>query len=62
MRAGPWRTRDISIVGKNFIDINFANIGNLVAFIDTIKYFQRSLAVLANTMTDEERERVKDEC
>ena len=34
-----------------------------MAFIDTIKYFQQSrLAVLANTMTDEERERVKNEC
>ena len=62
MRAGTWRTRDISIGGKNFTDINFANIGNLVAFIDTIKYFQHSLTDLANTITDKERERVKNEC
>ena len=48
MRVGTWRTRDISIGGKNFTDINFANIRNQVAFIDTTKYFQQSLAVLAN--------------
>ena len=48
MRVGTWRTRDISIGGKNFTDINFANIRNQVAFIDTTKYFQQSVAVLAN--------------
>ena len=43
LRAGVWRTRDISIGGKNPIDVNFANIGNQVMFLDTIKYFQQSL-------------------
>ena len=62
MRASSWRTRDISIGGKNFTDINFANTGNQVAFIDAIKYFQQVLAILVNTMTDEERERIKNEC
>ena len=37
MMAGPWRTRDISVGGKNFTDINFANIGDQVGFIDIIK-------------------------
>ena len=31
-------------------------------FIDTIKYFQQSLAVLANTVTDKEKQCVKNEC
>lgn len=62
MRASSWRTRDISLGGKNFTDINFANTGNQVAFIDAIKYFQQVLAILVNTMTDEERERIKNEC
>lgn len=62
MRASSWRTRDISLGGKNFTDINFANTGNQVAFIDAVKYFQQVLAILVNTMTDEERERIKNEC
>lgn len=33
-----------------------------MAFIDTIKYVQQSLAVLANTMTHDKREHVKNEC
>ena len=31
-------------------------------FIDTIKYFQQSLSVLANTMTDKKKQCVKTEC
>ena len=33
-----------------------------MTFIDTIKYFKQRLVLLANTMTDEERKRVKNEC
>ena len=39
LTADVWRTRDISIGGKNSTDINFANLGNQVMFLDTIKYF-----------------------
>ena len=60
-RARSWRTRDISTGGKNLIDINFANIANQVMFIDTIKFFQQSLAALANTTTDKEKQCVKIE-
>ena len=62
IKAGSWRTRDISIGGKNTTDINFARIANQVIFIDTIKYFQQSLATLASTMTDKEKLAVKTEC
>ena len=47
IRAGSWRTRDTSIGGRNPTNIHFANIGIQVTFIDTIKYFQQSLGVLA---------------
>ena len=62
IRAGSWHTRDIGIGGKNPTDINFAHIGNQVVFIDTVKYFQQSLATLADTMSDEERLAVRKEC
>ena len=60
--AGSWRTRGISIAGKSLTNINFANIDNQVTFIDTIKYSQQSLAVLANTITDREKQCLKNEC
>ena len=42
----------INIGGKNPTDFNFAIIQNQVRFIDTVKYFQQSLASLADSMTD----------
>ena len=62
IKAGIWRTRDISIGGKNPTNINFANIGNQVVFIDTTKYFQHSLGALASSMTDNEKLAIKREC
>ena len=48
LRSGGWRTRDITIGGKNPTNKNFASIGNQVQFIDTIKYFQQSVGGLAS--------------
>lgn len=56
MRLGTWRTRNISIGGTNIVEINFANIGNQVKFIVTLKYYQQSLSALATTMTDQEKQ------
>ena len=41
LKAGVWRTKDFKIGGKSTTDINFANIGNQVLFLDIIKYFQK---------------------
>ena len=62
LRSGVWRTRDITIGGKNPTSINFASIGNQIQFIDTIKYFQQSLRGLASRLTDKEREGIYREC
>ena len=50
---------NIIIGEKNPSNVNFAIIKNQVKFIDTVKYFQQSLASLAKSMTDDERENVK---
>ena len=42
LRAGVWRTRDIKIGGKNPTNINFANIGNQIMFLDTKKIFNKA--------------------
>ena len=62
LRSGIWRTRDITIAGKNPTDISFATIGKQIQFLDTIKYFQQSLAALASSLTDKEKGAIYKEC
>ena len=59
-RPTVWGTTDIKIGAKNASNINFATIGNQVRFIDTIKYFQQSLANLAGSMYDVEKQNIRD--
>ena len=47
LRASVWETTEISIGRKNPTDVNFAIVQNQVRFIDTVKYYQQSLASLA---------------
>ena len=62
LRPSVWETTEIAIGGKNPTDVNFAIIRNQVRFIDTVNYFQQSLASLAESMTDTERENVRKIC
>ena len=62
IRPSVWESSDISIGGKNPTDVNFAIIKNQVQFIDIVKYFQQSLASLADSMTDTERDNVRNIC
>ena len=62
LKAGAWSTRDICIGDKNPTNINFANVGNQVTFLDTIKHFQQSLGALANSLTESEKYAIKKEC
>ena len=57
-----WETSEISIGGKNLTNVNFTIIRNQVKFIDMVKYFQQSLASLADSMTDDERKNVRKSC
>ena len=47
VRLCIWRTKNFNIGGKSINDINYANISDQIKFIDTIKYYQESLASLA---------------
>ena len=62
IRPSVWETSEIAIGGRNPTDVNFAIIRNQVRFIDTVKYFQQSLGSLADSMTDTERENVRNIC
>ena len=62
LRPSVWEAIDISISGKNSTSVTFAIIGIQVRFIDTVKYYQQSLASLADSMTDIERANVRKNC
>ena len=62
LRHSVWETTDINIGEKNPTNINFAIIQSQVRFIDTVKYYQQSLASLASSMTDIERANVRKNC
>ena len=62
LRLSVCETTDINIGGKNPTDVNFAIIRNQVRFIDTVKYYQQSLASLTSSMTDIEKENVRKNC
>ena len=61
-RLGVWRTRNNSIGGTYLINLNFGNIIDQIKFIDTLKYYKQSLSVLASTMTEQEKESIRNEC
>ena len=52
-------SKEIKIGGSNLTHINFSNITGEVKFIDTLKYYQKSLGELASTLSDEEKIAVK---
>ena len=62
LRPSVWETTDINIGRKNPTSATFAIIQNQVRFIDTVKYYQQSLGILALSMTDIERANVRKNC
>ena len=54
-----WKTTNLAIGRLNLTNINYANIGGKVKFIETMKYYQQSLAKLTESMTDEEKDKIK---
>ena len=45
--------------GTNLTNVNYANIPNQIKIIDTIKYYQTTLAGLASTTDDTEKQNIK---
>ena len=62
IRPSVWEASHITIRGRNPTDVNFAIIRNQVRFIDIVKFFQQSLGNLADSMTNKERENVRNIC
>ena len=56
--ASAWCSKEIKISGSNLTHINFVNITGEVKFINSLKYYQKSLGELASTLSDEEQKAV----
>ena len=54
-----WRSTELSAGGTNLTNLNFSNIRGEIKFIDSIKYYQRSLAELTSSMDEIEIEKSK---
>ena len=57
--AFTWCSKELNFGGTNLTQINFSNITGEIKFIDSLKYYQKSLGQLASTLSDEEKLSVK---
>ena len=48
-RSSVWETSNLNMGGTNMTNMKYANISNQLKIIDTIKYYQTSLANISNT-------------
>ena len=62
IRLRVWRTKNIVIGSSNLTNVQYANIGTQVKFIDTIKYYQQSLASLAANVDDTDKQNIRKSC
>ena len=53
--ASAWCSKSLNIAGNNLTQINFSNIAGEIKFIDSLKFYQKSLAELASTLSVEEK-------
>ena len=57
--VSAWCSKEIKAGDSNLTHIHFSNITGEVKFIDTLKYYQKSLGELASTLSEEEKIAVK---
>ena len=53
--ASAWCSKALNIGGTNLTQINFANISNELKLLDALKFYQKILADLASTISDQEK-------
>ena len=54
-----WCSKELSAGGTNLTNLNFSSLKSKIKFIDSLKYYQRSLAELTSSMDLEEIEKAK---
>ena len=50
-----WGTKDLNFSGTNLTHINYGKIAGEIKFIDTLKYYKKSLGELATTLSEDEK-------
>ena len=58
--ATAWCSKELNIGGNNSRLANYGNTGNEIKLTDSLKFYQRSLAELSSTLTNEEKTAVKN--
>ena len=58
-RSSCWGTKDFNMGDTNLTNVNFANISEQIKIIDTLKFYQTTLANLASTADDYEKSNIK---
>ena len=59
-RSVTWGTKEFHMSGTNLTNVNFANISSQVKIIDTLKYYQTSLANISSTANEIEKRNIKE--
>ena len=62
IRLCVWRTKQLNIGGNNLTNVQYANIGCQVKFVDTITYYQQSLLSLAKNTNETENINIRQPC
>lgn len=62
IRLCIWRTKHLNIDGTNLTNAQYANVGDQVKFIDTIKYYKKYLASLATNANVFEKANIRRSC
>ena len=62
IRLCVWQTKQLNIGGANLTNVQYGNIGSQVKFIDTMKYYQRSLSSLAKSAYENEIASIRNSC
>ena len=59
-RSITWGTKEFNMGGTNLTNVNFANISSQFKVIDTLKYYQTSLANISSTANEIEKRNIKE--
>ena len=58
--ACAWGSKELNIGGNNLTHANYGNISSEIKLIDSLKFCQRSLGELSSTLTNIEKNAVKN--
>ena len=58
-RSSRWETNDLDMGGTNLTNVNYCSIRNQIKIIDTLKYYQTTLAGLTSTADEKEKQSIK---